>query len=107
MLQARSRPTAIFAANDLIALGVLDALRARGIAVPGEISLVGHNDMPLMDMVSPPMTTVRIQHREMGAQAARVLLEHIASPALAPESVVLQPGIILRGSTAQHRQARK
>ncbi len=96
--------TAIVASNDLLALGCYDALHAMNLSCPRDVSVIGHNDMPLMDMVSPPMTTVRIQHREMGAQAARVLLAQIASPERAAESVVLQPGIILRGSTAQPRQ---
>lgn len=99
--------TAIVASNDLLALGCYDALHAMNLSCPENISVIGHNDMPLMDMVSPPMTTVRIQHREMGAQAARVLLENIASPDRAPEAVVLQPAIILRKSTAQPRPAGK
>jgi LacI family transcriptional regulator len=60
---------------------------------------VGHNDMPLVDLISPPLTTVRIGHREMGRGAARLLLNRIATRAAAAEHVILQPGLIVRGST--------
>lgn len=92
--------TAVVAANDLLALGCYDALHAMNLMCPGDVSVIGHNDMPLMDMVSPAMTTVRIQHREMGAQAARLLLEQIASPDRHPECVVLAPAMIVRASTS-------
>lgn len=95
--------TAIVAANDLLALGCYDALHAMNLICPTDVSVIGHNDMPLMDMVSPPMTTVRIQHREMGAHAARLLLSQIASPGREPESIVLQPGLIVRRSTTRVR----
>ncbi|MES2191585.1 MAG: LacI family DNA-binding transcriptional regulator [Pseudomonadota bacterium] len=97
--------TAIVASNDLLALGCYDALRGMGLVCPGDVSVIGHNDMPLMDMVSPPMTTVRIQHREMGAHAARLLLEQIASPGRSPESIVLRPDIVVRQSTAAAKAA--
>ncbi|MES2509828.1 MAG: LacI family DNA-binding transcriptional regulator [Pseudomonadota bacterium] len=99
--------TAIVAANDLLALGCYDALQAMKLTCPADVSVIGHNDMPLMDMVSPAMTTVRIQHREMGAQAARLLLAQIATPERQPECVVLQPAMILRGSTSAARPVEK
>src|SRR6201987_1909037 len=60
LLDAGSHITAIGAANDLLALGVLDALKERELRCPQDISLVGHNDMRLIDVVSPPLTTVRL-----------------------------------------------
>ena len=91
--------TAIVAANDLLALGVYDALKARELTCPNDVSVVGHNDMPLVDMVSPPLTTVRIGHREMGEEAARLLLEEIAGTAGAKRTVTLKPQLIVRSST--------
>ncbi|MBR0795953.1 LacI family DNA-binding transcriptional regulator [Bradyrhizobium jicamae] len=91
--------TAIAAANDLLALGVLDALKTRGLRCPEDVSLVGHNDMPLMDVVSPPLTTVRIEHREMGRIAARMLAERIKSGSAEIRHVVLRPELVVRGST--------
>jgi LacI family transcriptional regulator len=92
--------TAIVAANDLLALGILDALKERGLRCPEDISLVGHNDMPLMDVVSPPLTTVRIEHREMGRIAAKMLAEKIKSGSGEIRHVVLRPELVVRRSTA-------
>jgi LacI family transcriptional regulator len=101
LLDRKQPPTAIVAANDLLALGIYDALGERGLKCPADISVVGHNDMPYVDMLSPPLTTVRIAQREMGNQAARLLLDAIAAPALRRERVVLEPKLIVRGSTAK------
>jgi LacI family transcriptional regulator, galactose operon repressor len=99
-VDGRGAPTAIVAANDLLALGIYDALRDRGLHCPADLSVVGHNDMPYVDMLSPPLTTVRIAQRSMGNQAARLLLDAIADPAARRERVVLEPTLIARGSTA-------
>jgi LacI family transcriptional regulator len=70
------------------------------------MSIVGHNDMPLVDMLNPPLTSLRIQHMEMGRQAARLLLEHIRDPSTAPVRVTLAPQLMVRGSTGAPAQAR-
>ncbi|UTD29644.1 LacI family DNA-binding transcriptional regulator [Bradyrhizobium sp. WD16] len=93
--------TAMVAANDMLALGALDALRELGLRCPENISLVGHNDMPLVDLVSPPLTTVRIEHRAMGRDAATLLLGEIATGAPALRHVILEPELIVRQSTAE------
>ncbi|MCG5078181.1 LacI family DNA-binding transcriptional regulator [Paraburkholderia tagetis] len=103
LLDAHRDVTAIIAANDLIALGCYDVFAARRIACPGAISLIGHNDMLLVDMLNPPLTTLRIQHREMGRQAARLLLGRIATPDASPLRVTLPPELMIRGSTAAPR----
>lgn len=95
--------TAIATGNDLIALGCYDALRAAKLRCPEDISLVGHNDMPMADMLAPPLTTIRIAHHEMGAQAARLLLEHIRGAQSDAAHVVLPPELVVRGSTAAPR----
>jgi LacI family transcriptional regulator len=92
--------TAIIAGNDLIALGCYDVFAARSIRCPDEISVIGHNDMPLLDMLHPPLTTLRIQHRDMGRHAARLLLDMIATPDSAPLRITLPPQLMERGSTA-------
>ena len=103
LLDRKNAPTAIVAANDLLALGIYDALSERGLNCPRDVSVVGHNDMPYVDMLSPPLTTVRIAQREMGDAAARLLLEWIAAPAIRRERIVLEPKLIVRGSTAPPR----
>jgi LacI family transcriptional regulator len=105
LLQAHPEITAIVAANDLLALGAYDVLREEGLECPRDISIVGHNDMPLVDMVQPPLTTIRISHREMGRQAADLLqqaIETLDSPA---RNVVLPAKLIVRDSTASPRKS--
>jgi LacI family transcriptional regulator len=104
LLDRKQRPSAIVAANDLLALGVYDTLAARGLSCPADVSVVGHNDMPYVDMVSPPLTTVRIAQRDMGEAAAKLLLDRIATPAAKREHIVLAPELIVRGSTAPPRR---
>lgn len=101
-LLSRSRDvTAVFAANDLLALGCLDALRAAGLAVPGDVSLVGYNDMPLVDLVDPPLTTVQVPQYEMGREAARLLLDELDDgQSLRGRSVQLPTHLVVRSSTA-------
>lgn len=95
------RPTAVFAGNDLIAVGAIDALRQAGLRVPQDVSVVGHNDMPLVDMIDPPLTTVRVPTDRMSDHATELLLEHLASPGLSPMQRILTPVLVVRGSTAR------
>lgn len=92
--------TAIAAGNDLIAMGCYDYLREHGLCCPADISVVGHNDMPFVDALTPPLTTVRIPVHQMGEDAARLLLQQIGAPASPPVTVELVPELIVRGSTA-------
>jgi LacI family transcriptional regulator len=92
--------TAIFAGNDLIALGCYDVFRERGMRCPEDVSVVGFNDMPFLDKLQPPLTTIAIPHQQIGAEAARLLLEAIADPARPARSVLLPLSLVVRGSTA-------
>jgi len=103
ILDAGDGINAIVAANDLLALGTLDALKRRTLRCPEDISIVGHNDMPFMDVVSPPLTTVRIEHREMGRSAARMLIDAIKTDSSDIRHVVLRPELIVRESTQAPR----
>jgi len=105
LLQRHREVTAIVAATDLLALGVYDALRETGRECPKDVSVVGHNDMPLVDLVQPGLTTVRISHFEMGRQTADLLEQAIQDPGGAVRNVVLQPVLIVRSSTARPRHA--
>lgn len=97
--------TGVIAGNDLVALGCYDALKALGLSCPGHLSIIGHNDMPLMDMVDPPLTTVRIQHHDLGLEAARLLLHAIESPAAPVVEVALKSVLVTRQSCAEPRSA--
>lgn len=100
LLRKRARPQAVVCSNDLVALGAYDALRAAGLSIPQDISVTGHNDMPLVDMVEPPLTTIRLPHRELGWRAAQMLFEELSDHALSASTVVLRPTLVVRASTA-------
>ncbi|MFC5391852.1 LacI family DNA-binding transcriptional regulator [Bosea vestrisii] len=99
LLDAAPGLTAIAASNDLLALGAYLELARRGLSCPHDISIVGHNDMPLVDMIAPPLTTVRIAHAQMGEAAARLLLERLADPDAEICARLMPAQLILRGST--------
>jgi LacI family transcriptional regulator len=103
LLDRHPRLTAIVAANDLLALGCFDALARHGLACPREVSVTGYNDMPFADRFAPPLTTVRIDHRMMGVEAARLLLGEIARPRRPRQHIHLAPELVVRGSTAPPR----
>ncbi len=103
LLDRHADLTAIVAANDLLALGCYDELARRGRACPRDVSVTGYNDMPFADRFAPPLTTVRIAHRVMGAEAARVLLAEIARPRGRKQLIRLDPELVVRGSTAPPR----
>ena len=86
----KERPTAVFAANDLMAIGVLAAARLRGIAVPAELSVVGMDDIPLSDSVYPSLTTVHLPLRELGAVVMRAVLDVLRGE-VPPETWLLPP----------------
>jgi LacI family transcriptional regulator len=103
LLSEAPHATAIVAANDLLALGCYDALNDGNVSCPDEMSVTGYNDAPFMDMVSPPLTTVRIRQREMGIEAARVLLARMNGREISAD-VLLRPELIVRRSTAVPRK---
>ena len=74
---AGERPTAVFCATDLLAAGALKACLTAGIAVPGEMCIVGCDDIELARVLTPELTTVRIPARELGARAARLLIKQL------------------------------
>ena len=76
-------------------------LREQGLRVPQDISITGHNDMPLVDMVDPPLTTIRLPHRELGWRAAEMLFDEIEGKALSASTVVLRPELVVRESTRE------
>jgi len=99
VLGAAARPSAIVAANDLVALGVLDAAHAMGLSCPEDVSIIGFNDMAFIDRLSPPLTSVRIDEYELGRRAAKLLLSLIADPSSKRKTVMLAPELVVRGST--------
>lgn len=75
ILEMRPRPTAVFAANDAMAIGLLHALQVAGVRVPEEISVTGFDDIPIARFLTPPLTTVRVAIADLGACAIQRLLQ--------------------------------
>jgi len=100
LLDAAPELTAIVAANDLVAIGCYDALEARGLRCPADISIAGFNDMPFIDRLRPPLTSVRVPQREIGKVAADLLLEQLSGRGEAPAEILLEPTLVVRDSTA-------
>lgn len=90
-------PTAIFAANDFSAIGVLGVLRERSLRPGRDIAVVGYNDIPICSELTIPLTTVHSPHREIGAHAAEMLLA--VTHGLPASSVALTPRLVVRQST--------
>jgi LacI family transcriptional regulator len=98
---ARARPDAIFSANDLISIGVLQALMMPGTAidVPGEIALIGYDDIDFAATAVVQLSSIRQPSALIGQTAVEILLDEAADTAIAPRQVVFQPELMVRAST--------
>ncbi|SEI16904.1 LacI family DNA-binding transcriptional regulator [Pseudomonas asplenii] len=94
------RPTAIFASNDLLGIGALRAAAERDIRIPGELSVIGFDDIQMSRYVYPALTTVGQSILQLGETAAELLLRRLATPELALDQRIVIPCIVLRESTA-------
>jgi LacI family transcriptional regulator len=103
LLDTASDVTAIVAGNDLMAIGCYETLEKRGLSCPDDLSIVGFNDMPLLDRLRPPLTSVRVPQRQIGRVAADLLLEQLGGGDRTAREILLEPTLIVRGSTAPVR----
>ncbi len=92
--------TAVVAFNDLIAIGLMQALAENGVRVPAELSVAGFDDIFGSELIVPALTTVRAQLEQAGQRAARHLLAELATGVAAAESQLLSTELVVRGSTA-------
>ena len=100
-LLSDDRPTAIFAANDMVGIGVLRAAAERNVRVPADLSVIGFDDIQMSQYVYPALTTVGQSILQLGERAAELLLRRISTPGSSPvEQVIVAPSIVLRESTA-------
>lgn len=104
LLSLPNPPTAIFAGNDEMAIGVMKAARDRGLDVPGDLSIVGFDDLPMASRVWPNLTTVRLPVRDMGRMAAEKLTARSRGldPAALDQPEII-PSLVVRDSTAAPR----
>ena len=101
----KNRPTAIVAYNDLLAVAAIDAARKIGLAVPGDLSVVGFDNSSLGERFAIPLTTVDPEHREMGISAVNILIDKIETPRPRPKlGVYVTPRLVQRQSTAKPGQ---
>lgn len=101
LLSIAPRPEAVFAANDMMALGCLYALNQAGVRVPQDMALAGFDDIPLARYVMPSLTTMRVNIAELGAHAMRVLLDLYAGESVGDALAALVPELIARESSAE------
>ena len=104
LLERRSGCTAVATGNDMLAIGCLAALEEAGLNCPADLSVVGFNDMPFIDRLRPPLTTIRFPHYQLGTEAAQLLLERIGGQGGPVRVIYLAPELVVRGSTAPCRQ---
>ncbi len=96
-------PTAIFAANDMMAVGVYEALKERGLRIPEDVSVVGYDDREIAQFMRPPLTTVVLPHAEMGLEAATVLIDHQLRPEGRQPQIKVDCTLVERASVASQR----
>lgn len=100
LLALPERPTAIFASNDLMAIGGICAANQAGVAIPQQLSVVGYDDIALASFSTPPLTTIAQPKHDIGTLTAQVLVERIAHPELPLRREMLRSQLIVRQSTA-------
>lgn len=99
-LEPARRPTAVFCANDAVALGLLDAARERGLRVPEDVAVVGFDDVEGAALAFPPLTTVRVHKERLGETALGVLAQSVEAPDTAlPDATLIPTELIVRAST--------
>lgn len=99
LLRLPDPPTAIFAANDVMAAGVIDAVHALGLDVPGDVSVIGYDDRDMARFLKPALTTVRLPMVEIGSAAARMVIECIEEGITLIDSVSVSCQLIVRESS--------
>ena len=102
ILQCKELPTAVMCSNDMTAIGALRVLARRGISVPGEMSVIGFDDIHLAEFVYPPLTTVRMSRNLIARAAVEALRCHIETPNQEPPRSVLEvpTSLTVRQSTS-------
>lgn len=98
---SKGKPTAIVAGNDMIAVGVIKTLNELGIAVPEQVSVIGFDNISWCEVVSPALTTIRMQLKEIAAEAVSLLLRRITEPNTPQRKIVINVELVTRDSVAK------
>lgn len=102
----RGLPTGIFCHHDLMAFGALGVASEAGLACPDDVSIVGYHDLPHVERIVPPLTSIRLPREELGRTAATMLLEQLTTPDHQPKWRKLPPSLVVRRSTGPARKVR-
>jgi LacI family transcriptional regulator len=105
LLELPDPPTAIFASNDAMAMGVMDAVRSKSLRIPEDISIIGFDDIPQAALVRPALTTVRQPLEQMGRVAAQYLLDTLKDPGKKSNRIELPTELIVRNSVSERKAA--
>ena len=92
------KPDAVFVASDMMAIGAMRAIQETGLTIPGDVAVIGFDDIPAAAHTTPPLTTVRQPITRCGAMAAEILIDMIANPPAAPRRMVLPTELVIRDS---------
>lgn len=99
-------PTAVFTVNIMTTIGVLRAVRELGLSIPHDVSIVGFDDVPMGELLDPPLTVVRQPTYQMGARAAQLLMRRIQEPGAPIQETMLSASLVVRSSTRALAAAR-
>jgi LacI family transcriptional regulator len=88
----------VFAHNDAMAMGAVRTLREAGLACPGDVSVVGYNDVPMADCFDPPLTTIRLDGHEVGRRAGEAVLAAIRGQQAPDHGPQVPAGLVVRAS---------
>ena len=99
IMASERRPSAVFVASDIIAVGLVVSASSMRIRIPGDLSVVSYDDIPAAHHLTPPLTTVRSPLPEMARAAVDLLIETIKDPAMQPRHVIVPVGMVIREST--------
>ncbi|MEO6003656.1 MAG: LacI family DNA-binding transcriptional regulator [Opitutus sp.] len=103
LLTAKSVPTAVLCSNDVTALGAIRAFNKSGLSVPGDVSVLGADDIPFASLAYPPLSTLRIPRDQLGATAVQILQGMLAAPGKRGKEFVLPTSLVIRESTGRVR----
>ncbi|HEY0777387.1 MAG TPA: LacI family DNA-binding transcriptional regulator [Gemmatirosa sp.] len=106
LLELPHPPTALLVGNNLMTLGALETIHARGLRIPDDVAVVGYDDMPWAAAFNPPLTAVRQPGQELGRRAAELLLARIEDPSRSTTLVTLRPELVVRLSCGVGREAK-
>ena len=98
MLELAEPPSALFVTNNLMAVGAIEAIHRRGLKIPGDVAIIGFDDLPWAEALDPPLTVVRQPAYEVGQAAAELLIKRLGDPAAPAAWLRLRPRLILRRS---------